>query len=73
MERARPEELRVYRNLIENLESLKHREGTTMGELSSLVEIQRNLTSLASLAGDMTGFQQPGPDASRSFRLGLAL
>lgn len=70
MERARPEEIRVYQNVIENLESLKHREGTTNSELNTLAQIQKNL---AGLAANMAGFQPQGGNAFGSFGLGLTL
>lgn len=49
MQRSKPGQPQVYRHIIENLDWLKHQEGTTQSELDTLKVIQENL---ASLAGD---------------------
>jgi hypothetical protein len=47
MKKGESEETQVYRSLINNLESLKRREGTTGAERHALTDIQQNLARLA--------------------------
>jgi hypothetical protein len=68
MQGSKPGQLQVYRQIIENLDWLKHQEGTTQSELDTLKVIQENL---AGLAGDPRLSQMLEAKGSGSFGFNL--